>query len=71
MSPLDIIQGHLVDLFPVHKNVTELQFWILSNISSMYGHGKYGNANHTLIMHGFLILALVDMKFIVSYQAKP
>ena len=49
------------------KNLTERQFLILSTPSSVFGHGKYGNANHIPTIHGFLCIN--DLMLLLSYRA--
>ena len=53
------------------KNLTEPQFWILSTPSSMFGHGKYGNANRTTTIHGFPALALVGVTALSPTKWNP
>ena len=49
------------------KNLTEMQFWIPSNPTSMFGHGKYGNANHIPTVCGFLCIN--DLMLLLSCWA--
>ena len=41
------------------KNLMERKFWILSTPASVFGHGKYGNANRIPTIHGFPSLSLI------------
>ena len=43
------------------KNLTERKFLIPSTPASVFGHGKYGNANHTPTIRGFPALALIGV----------
>ena len=53
------------------KKIMEPQFWILSTPTSVFGKGKYGNANQNPNVYGFPSLVLIGMKCIVPYWAKP
>ena len=43
------------------KNLTERQFGIMSTPTSVFGHGKYGNANNIPTIRGFPSLSLVGV----------
>ena len=53
------------------KNLTERQFGIRSTPASVFGHGKYGNANRIPTIHGFLALALVGMTTLSPTERNP
>ena len=69
------VAGHLQILFRdtwwtwarCAKNLTKTQFCIPSTPASMFGHGKYGNANCIPTFYGFPSLALIGVKCIVPY----
>ena len=60
-SPLDTIQGHLVDLGPMRKKPHGVTILNSVNPASVFGHGKYGNANCIPTIRGFPALALVGV----------
>ena len=60
-SPSDTVQEHVVELGPVRKNPHGVEILILSTPASVFGHGKYGNANRTPTIRGFPALALVGV----------
>ena len=53
------------------KNLTERQFWILSTPASVFGHGKYGNANRTATIRSFPALALVGVTALSPTERNP
>ena len=53
------------------KNLMEPQFCISSNPASVFGHGKYVNANRIATIRGFPALALVGMTALSPTERNP